>query len=157
MSGRKGVVCGLSLGKSRKGSPGIGAIAESMKQWEQHVQRPCDWREFGAFMELRESPCALRSALEMGGRQDPSNLAAFLTSYCLYPEENVEEGMIQHLTIEPHNQIVFWVHSLMDLCRIDCQGHSANKISRRVLGLLTRECVVGRYGTVQEIFRCKME
>ena len=70
-------------------------------------------------MELRESQCALSSVLEMGGRQDPSNLAAFLRHFYLYPEKHVEEGMTQHLTTEPGNQIVFWVHCLTDRYRID--------------------------------------
>lgn len=86
------VVCWHYLGKSRKGSPRIGALAESMRLWEWHVQWPCDWREFEAFKELGESLCVLSSVLEMGDRQGLSNLVPFLRNYC--PEKNVEEGMI---------------------------------------------------------------
>lgn len=47
-----------------------------------------------------------------GGTDAPSNLAAFVRCYCLYSEKSVEEGMVQHPTMEPHKHIAIWDHTL---------------------------------------------
>lgn len=58
--------------------------------------------------------------------------------------------MTQCLTTEPHNQIVFWAHTLTALCRIDCSRVTVTirRSGRRVLELLTREGAVERSGTI---------
>lgn len=68
---------------------------------------------------MQRKPVCLELSAGDRGSQALVSLAAFLRSYCLCPEKNVEEGMIQLLITEPRNQVVFWAHTLTALCRID--------------------------------------
>lgn len=101
--------------------------------------------------ELREDSCILSLVLGEEGRKEsiqPSNLP-----YHLYPEKNVEEGMMQRLSTEPHNQGAVWAHPLPVLYSIDSSRVSVaiRRSGRGVLGLLTREGAVEmeRSGMIQ--------